>query len=851
MKKFNKPIYLLMLLMFSTICTVTLNAGDVIKVNSSNKNLLPKGKEVDGMIGDWIMKNDKVIAVIAAAYPDREANQMVSSIQGAVIDFTTLASNNDQLVVYYPQGARVDIPAADTIIVLSAKGKIIQLKAIRYATRRDPYTAETTYTLQDGKNYLEVSTVYTNTTSEIIKLKTADRLRCDNDLTDVTPEGSGQLAYIYNKWYDAAYGIAVVSGSLYTKAQEEKPKLTDVGLEVFYPGNSSVPEELIQLPAGEKISIERVLLTGNDISDVQKVYSSVSNHPFISWGVNISDTKSKKISDAFIFVKNQNDKLVSASKSDRNGNAILYLEKGNYKFNITKLGHDTVFRDVTVAENGGSSQFSLQPQTTISVTLSGPDGNEMPVKIEFRGKTGTRDPFLGPSKRSKGTGNLYFSNSSRFVIPVPPGTYEMAFSHGPEYDVIMKTVTIKRGEMSQVNVVMKRSFSTRNWIVADMHNHTTGSGDSGAETESRVINLAAAGIEFAPATEHNRISTFTGVIKQLGLKKYIASCPGVELSGRPGPGDINHQIGFPVKIQDGKRGYGAPKTDKDPYVQMKRLYDYDNGEFKLMQQNHPNIGWLYFDKDRDGITDNGFGTAAITDVLEINGTVTDFPGIIAGQRSRSRLLPWLQMLNQGYRILATANSDAHAMGHGSGSVFSYVYTKNDTPGEIDAVEIAHQVKSGHLVISNGPFLDVRVDGGLPGSDIRCISGKVNVKVKVFASNWCPVNTVQIVINGRADKAYIFSAEKNPELFHQGPMVFEQEIPVLLSSDAHLIVIAYGKGQTVGKVQGGPMRNALPIAMANPVFVDVDGNGFVANKDILDNPLPNGKPGRAFSPEVEE
>jgi hypothetical protein len=29
----------------------------------------------------------------------------------------------------------------------------------------------------------------------------------------------------------------------------------------------------------------------------------------------------------------------------------------------------------------------------------------------------------------------------------------------------------------------------------------------------------------------------------------------------------------------------------------------------------------------------------------------------------------------------------------------------------------------------------------------------------------------------------------------------------------------------------------PCAVSNPIFVDVDGNGFKANKDTLDAPLP--------------
>jgi hypothetical protein len=47
---------------------------------------------------------------------------MVSSVQGAVLEFTKLNDNNDQLTVYYPQGARTDVRSADTLIVLSSGG---------------------------------------------------------------------------------------------------------------------------------------------------------------------------------------------------------------------------------------------------------------------------------------------------------------------------------------------------------------------------------------------------------------------------------------------------------------------------------------------------------------------------------------------------------------------------------------------------------------------------------------------------------------------------------------------------------------------------------------------------------
>jgi hypothetical protein len=101
------PSRIVLLLALSAIfLRMPAQAGEIVRVSRDNRALLPHGKEADGMAGDWLIRNDKVAAVIGAASPYREANQMVSSIQGAVIDFTSRAADNDQLVVYYPQGAR-------------------------------------------------------------------------------------------------------------------------------------------------------------------------------------------------------------------------------------------------------------------------------------------------------------------------------------------------------------------------------------------------------------------------------------------------------------------------------------------------------------------------------------------------------------------------------------------------------------------------------------------------------------------------------------------------------------------------------------------------------------------------
>jgi hypothetical protein len=824
-------------------------ASEIIRLTKNNLSLLPKGKEVDAMIGDWVMKNDKVVAVIANAAFDREANQMVSSIQGAVIDFTTLAENNDQLTVFYPQGARVDVPSADTIIVLKATGNSVQLKAVKFATKAEPFIAETIYTLTDGKAYLEVSTTYKNTSSAPIKITPYDMLRCDNNLEDITPPGITNLAFIYNKWYNSAYGVLSPGKQLYTAPVSGKRNFITMGHRIYYNGTTEKPQDALDLAAGAQLSISRLLMTGTNVADLQSQQLVIAPADLQKVPVGVKDENGKLLKDAFVTARNSKTELVSSALTAADGNAMLYLPGGEFKMSVTKPGHDTANMVYEVKAVNQKQSFTLKPETKINFSVSDENGDFLPVKVSFTSLDTKKKINLGPGSRSNGTTNLYYANSREFTVPVPEGDYKVVISHGPEYDAEVVVVKAVAGKENKVNAKIRRAFSSPGYILADLHNHTTRSGDSNAGVPDRVINMVASGVEFAPATEHNRISTYEGVIKELGLQKFITSAAGMELSGRPGPGETNHQIGFPLLIQPDKRGYGAPKTDKDPYVQMGGLYNYDNGKFKLMQQNHPEISKLYFDKDGDGQADKGYGTEKFTDVMEIRETVHALPEALNGGNTNIRSFQWLQMLNLGYHIFGTANTDAHAVGNATGSIFNYVYTKHDIPEKIDAVEIAHQVKDGRVIMSNGPFMKVLINNELPGSNIKAIGGNVNVNIEILTAKWCKVNTVQLIINGRADSTLKFTKANNPAMFSNTVKAFKADITVKLKSDAHIIVLAYGQNETVGLVEGD--NRLRPIALSNPVFVDVDGNGFTPNKDMLGQPLPAKRAKRAAAGDESE
>src|SRR5690606_26293722 len=118
-----------------------------------------------------IMRNDKVIVVIGDAISGREANMRAQSIQGAVIDFTSLRADNDYLVAFYPHGYPTGdsrsnpVDFADKITVLKAKGNEVILQVTRNQTTITPYVSITEYSLRDNEDFLRITTKFINKTS--------------------------------------------------------------------------------------------------------------------------------------------------------------------------------------------------------------------------------------------------------------------------------------------------------------------------------------------------------------------------------------------------------------------------------------------------------------------------------------------------------------------------------------------------------------------------------------------------------------------------------------------------------------------------------------------------------------
>src|SRR5205085_682004 len=124
-----------------------------------------------------------------------------------------------------------------------------------------------------------------------------------------------------------------------------------------------------------------------------------------------------------------------------------------------------------------------------------------------------------------------------------------------------------------------------------------------------------------------------------------------ELTGSPLP--LNHQNAFPLVEKPRTQDGGGPQTDASPDEQIARLALWDNRSDKLVQQNHPDLGHLLYDRNGDGEPDGGFaGVLPYMDVVEVHPPHWIFQPAtfqIGAEKVNNTILNWMQLLNQGRR----------------------------------------------------------------------------------------------------------------------------------------------------------------------------------------------------------
>ena len=813
MKLFTCPLVLVLLV------SQSFAAPEAFEVGPDRLKDLPQGKEADGIIGDFVMRSDAVELTISGNLPERRANMSTfygadGQTPGCLYDLCLRGSANDQLTIFSPAGQRG--PVSWVRIVKDGSDGEAEIETVTTAANNKGLYRRHSWRLREGQSGVECETLLRNETAAPMKMT------ADDKLTTLTVNGS--------------------DGPYFWGAAVDPDDKAGYAVEAMH-------ADFTLLPGAEKKVTRFLAVASSPAAALSVLREKAGGTGRVA--LTLQDDRGKPVTTATVVVVNGGKE--APAWPDAAGKVGFSLAPGAHELRISDRGRAPVKFSVTVAA-GKTEDREVQlaaPSAIVFAILEEGSGKSLPCKAQFLPKDGTPKVDLGPSNRAHGCVDQWHSETGSFTVALAAGSYRVAVTRGPEYSLISQDVTLAAGQQVKVSGALKRIVDTTGWVATDFHNHSTPSGDNTCGTADRLINLAAEHVEFAPATEHNRIYDWAPHIQKLGLAPYLSTVVGMELTG-----NNQHLNCFPLKPEPGLQNNGAPVWNFDPRISAITLRDWQTPDpDRWVQVNHPDMQRSFNDANADGEKDRGYyGITQYVDAWEIENYIDT--GILADAPFRimetapgaprkvifQREFLYLQLLNLGHRLIATAVADAHTVhGNGVGAWRVWLPSASDDPAKVDWREMSRAAKAGRGIMSTGPFLQVTANGQPTGSDIKSEGKPVLLKVKVQCTDWLDIDRVQVIVNGRQPKELNFTRQSHPDWFGSGPVKFDREIPVTLKEDANLIVFAINSAGDLKTWFGtSPQHELKPQAWHNPFYVDVNGDGFKANGDTLGFDIPTMK-----------
>lgn len=822
------------LIVFCLACLTSetsLPAAEVFEVGESRFSDLPGGKEADGIVGDFVLRNDRVEAVISGALPLRRPNMSAfygenNETPGCLYDLTRRDQDNDQITIFTPNNQRG--PVNYVRIDPSVPEGQVGVETVLTAAKGGGVARRHQYLLADGWDGLLIISTFQNESDKEVAIPLGD------NWTQMREKGT----YLGIQWANA---INPADRCGYARAWVAE-------------GGAEIPQqETLKLAAGGTLKVARFLAVADSpAAAVGIVASRRSTNPMGTVSLKLTDDSGNSVSAAQVDLPGEKDESIPAYPN-ADGIVTLLWPVGSYPCVVRDQGRADLALPLEVsagvaADKDLTTSVKLGPIARVKFAISGPDGGDTPCKVQFRPQGKTPAPNLGPTDRAHGCVDQWHSETGEFTVPLPAGDYELVITRGPEHDALTQTIQLAVGKEVEVSGQFVRSVSSPGWIAADFHNHSTPSGDNTCGTADRLINLAAEGLEFAPTTEHNRLYDWAPTIEKLGLAPFLSTISGIELTGSGA-----HFNAFPFTPDPRKQDGGAPTWQKDPRLNAIVLRDFQKEERdRWVHINHPDMSENFVDRNGDGRADGGYRTfASLIDGLETqnysgSAILEGAPFFLGAGRgglgktvNYHREFIWLQLLNQGLQVWGIGVADAHHVhGNGVGGWRTYLPSSSDDPAQINWREISRNAKAGRMMLTSGPYLEVTTGAGVIAGGHDRVSGELKLKVRVQCPNWLDIDRVQVLLNGRQDPRYNYTRAANAGMFADGVVKFDQELILDLTQDTHIIVVAIGEGSTIERGYGTSGQAKIqPCAYHNPIFVDVNGGGFTPNYDTLDYELP--------------
>ncbi|MEE8131292.1 MAG: CehA/McbA family metallohydrolase [Vicinamibacterales bacterium] len=288
---------------------------------------------------------------------------------------------------------------------------------------------------------------------------------------------------------------------------------------------------------------------------------------------------------------------------------------------------------------------------------------------------------------------LAFYTDGSYETRLPIGTYELVVTRGPEYRSHRSMVEIRRDETTTLTVPMQRyaDLPGRGWFSGDSHIHLMR--DQAVDT-AVWGQIAAEDLYVGNLLEMGNIAGTHFKQPAWGQAGRFERDGRVLVSGQEDPrtGQRGHTMHWNIQ---------RPVHLPDAFFKYHEIFENTRRQGGLTGYAH--LGELF--NGRRGLA------------LDVPFGLVDFIEVLQGGRLNSEI--WYTFLNLGYRVLPVAGADFPYFGPTLPGV-ERTYVKLDGPFSADAWFSAF--RDGHVYVTNGPFLELAVNGQQMGDELHVTRG---------------------------------------------------------------------------------------------------------------------------------
>lgn len=491
-------------------------------------------------------------------------------------------------------------------------------------------------------------------------------------------------------------------------------------------------------------------------------------------------------------------------------------------------------------EKGKVSATDLQvsrPSTVVYEVFDKATGKPIPAKLSFVPLRGTTDPNFGPPG-ALASGNAIYTASGRGIAEVPKGDYRVVASHGIEYQSQEKRIRVAEMGSETVKFELERAFETPGWISADVGVQTSNSPHARITPEDRVITAIAEGVQWLVTADLNTVTNLRPVVERLGFGDRLLTSSGLRL-GSSSERMRGSYLLFPTDLCSTGGPLDVSRLDSAETVQdaismMRALCP--EAVLVATRPIFPSVGLL-------SVQGYDFQTRSFPEEDILLEGVDAFQ-IWEGKRQliiEQSLHAYYALLGrEAPNLVPIANSfSAGSFNEEPGYPRMYIRSDETRPARLDPAELSRSIKEGRVIITNGPFINFKVNGAEIGDTITDTDGSVDVELEVFAANWANVSEVSVNANGFFLRRFVLpagSVDPNGGRMHPKPGEDNKiAFNLTVSEDTVLNVEVRGdKGLLQDPVNplaiptNDPTvpRGQFSYALTGGIMIDADGDGIV-------------------------